>query len=484
MVGKKGKGTYYQYHNHRWKEMDGHLLLREKIRSEVKDRYFQHIHEIFTKTSPTLTAEQCEEIIQDCTQDQNKLIKVINSLSSTNFKNQVMDEAKEHFYDKDQTFLNNLDSNPNLLGFENGVYDLINGKFRKGIPEDNISMTTRIEYREYDKYDELVVQVKEFLEKVLPVNKVRDYVLTLLGSFLNGENKDERFHIWTGTGGNGKSKLIELFEMCIGDYSCKLPISLLTTKRKGSNEAQPELARTKGKRSAILQEPDEHTRINVGLMKEMTGGDTIIARNLYEAPIEFKPQIKMILICNHLPELPYDDEATWRRVRAVEFKSKFVDEADWDSNDPNQFVKDENLSQNFKHWKEPFIWILLQYYKKYIKNGIKEPPEVMECTRQYKDQNDHFADFFQNHLIHNELKEEILTIRQIYNHYKDIAIHNSEKPKDKKFLKKYFEKQIGPIQGSGVNAGWRGWDIKRTDDLDDDVTISSTEEILNTELIT
>jgi phage/plasmid-associated DNA primase len=251
--------------------------------------------------------------------------------------------------------------------------------------------------------------------------------------------------------------------MSFGDYSCKLPITLLTTKRKGSNEAQPELARTKGKRSAILQEPDEHTRLNVGLMKEMTGGDTIIARNLYEQPIEFKPQIKMILICNHLPELPYDDEATWRRVRSVEFKSKFVDEDQWDKNDRYQFLKDGDLSQNFKNWKEPFMWILLQYYKKWVVEGLFEPPDVTECTQKYKSQNDHFAEFFQNYLIKIDDESQCLGIRQIYKQYKEVAFHNSETPKKLKELQKYLEKRIAPITGNGNLRGWKGWTLKQLD---------------------
>jgi P4 family phage/plasmid primase-like protien len=282
---------------------------------------------------------------------------------------------------------------------------------------------------------------------------------------LNGVNRDERFHIWTGSGGNGKSKLLELFEMSFGDYSCKLPITLLTTKRKGSNEAQPELERTKGKRSAILQEPDEHTRLNVGLMKEMTGGDTIIARNLYEQPIEFKPQMKMILICNHLPELPYGDEATWRRVRCVEFKSKFV--------------KDGDLSQNLKNWKEPFMWILLQYYKKWVVEGLYEPPDVTECTQKYKSQKDHFAEFFQNHLIKMDDESQCLGIRQIYKQYKEVAFHNSETPKKLKELQKYLEKRIAPITGNGNLRGWKGWTLKQLDVEDINTDDDSEFEVIS-----
>jgi len=113
--------------------------------------------------------------------------------------------------------------------------------------------------------------------------------LILFSSFLQGTNPEELFHIFTGVGGNGKSKLIELFEMAMGEYTFKFPITLLTQKRASSGAANPEIARTKGRRFGIFQEPDEGERINVGLMKELTGGDSILCRALYAEPFEFKP---------------------------------------------------------------------------------------------------------------------------------------------------------------------------------------------------
>ena len=60
--------------------------------------------------------------------------------------------------------------------------------------------------------------------------RVRNYVLRFLSSCLSGEVKEEKFYFWTGTGGNGKSKLIELLSLALGDYCKSLNVSYLTTK--------------------------------------------------------------------------------------------------------------------------------------------------------------------------------------------------------------------------------------------------------------
>ena len=42
-------------------------------------------------------------------------------------------------------------------------------------------------------------------------------------------------------------------------------------------------------------------------MKEFTGGDKVYARGLHKDPIEFKPQWKLALLCNDIPEVPPHD---------------------------------------------------------------------------------------------------------------------------------------------------------------------------------
>ena len=82
---------------------------------------------------------------------------------------------------------------------------------------------------------------------------MRIYLLKLFASFLSGNIKDEKFHIFTGTGANGKSKIIELYQSSFGDYCGQFNVSLLTQKRVKSNDTNSELAASKGKRFMVLQ---------------------------------------------------------------------------------------------------------------------------------------------------------------------------------------------------------------------------------------
>ena len=154
----------------------------------------------------------------------------------------------------------------------------------------------------------------KFINEVLPKRNVREYVLKCLSTFLHGAVKQEKFHIWTGSGGNGKSKLIDLFSNSFRDYCCPLPVSHLTRERGRSEGANSALATTKNKRFVVLQEPEAGEELKVGELKMLTGGDTVPVRDLYKKQEYIKPQFKMVLTCNALPGLSSTDRGIRRRV--------------------------------------------------------------------------------------------------------------------------------------------------------------------------
>ena len=322
------------------------------------------------------------------------LVAVTYKLRDISFKEKLVKECGTMFGENAKQFLESIDANPYLIGFDNGVYDLQTDEFRDGRSEDFITFSTGYDYIDYgdiegDEIEEEVKEIYEFFEQVFPQKNVKEYILLLLSSFLGGTTRDEKFHIWTGVGGNGKSKLLELIEFALGDYACKMSHTVLTRKQGNSSNASPDIEQTKGKRLASIQETEQDDIINVGRMKELSGGDKIYARGLFKDPIQFKPQFKMILLCNELPKINADDNGTWRRIRVVKFVSKFVDHPQGE----HEYPIDPLLSEKIYKWKEAFMYILLKKYKKYKKYGLKEPDEVLEETRGYQLESDIYSDF-------------------------------------------------------------------------------------------
>ena len=134
------------------------------------------------------------------------------------------------------------------------------------------------------------------MDSILPDQSVCDYTWKLIASCLVGGNKDEKFHVLTGSGGNGKSLLINLVEGAFGKYHAKVNATLLTRKRASSQQANPEMYQTKGRRVVSMQEQDEKEPINTGLMKEISGGVPISCRPLYGMNVTFTPMYTPLLM--------------------------------------------------------------------------------------------------------------------------------------------------------------------------------------------
>jgi phage/plasmid-associated DNA primase len=202
----------------------------------------------------------------------------------------------------------------------------------------------------------------------------------------------------------------------------------------------------KGRRCGVFQEADEGDRLNVGLMKEMTGGDLILCRDLFKGSadmIQFKPQMKMILTCNQLPDVPSNDDGTWRRLRVIDFISKFID----NPTKPNEFKIDIQMKQKIKQWAPAFISYLINVYLTQYKNKgpIKEPIEVMASTNQYKMENDTMTEFKEARLVASTDPTDAISHEALWDDYKAFIKNINDKqalpkrPEFMKFIAKAFD---------------------------------------------
>ena len=406
---------WYYFNGVRWERCLKGTKLKECIHKEIWGiyNYYAKLYappdsedEEDSDNTPNSKIPSNKHNQEVCVDFQKKLLK-------ESYVKTLMSGLSHMFYRKD--IMEQFDTDNNLLGFENGIYDLRENVFREGRPEDYLTLSTNIilpvntdedindarkqipnsplsldslipKIESIQYYDILSKDMNLFIDQILPIRELKDYTLRFISKCLSGENRDEGFYIWTGSGGNGKSKLVDLISKCLGDYACNLPVALLTQKRKSSGAANPEMARTRGRRFAVMQEPDVNETVNIGEMKEITGNDKIQARGLYKEPFEFIPQFKLLLMCNDLPKIPSNDDGTWRRIEAVPFISRFVSEEKVDESQ-NKFMRDKQLKEKLDMWVVPFIAILLREWRLYDSEGIIIPEMVKDKTNDYRNEN-------------------------------------------------------------------------------------------------
>ena len=134
---------------------------------------------------------------------------------------------------KDDTFFERLDAVPYLIGFDNGVYDLNEDRFREGYPDDMISMTTGYDFTtedndtvDYDIKKKLISAIFEDADTCI-------YTLKIYAACLYGSRKFEEFYLLTGVSTSIQGLDLELMlyimsctSILLSTSFCLLPMSL------------------------------------------------------------------------------------------------------------------------------------------------------------------------------------------------------------------------------------------------------------------
>jgi P4 family phage/plasmid primase-like protien len=386
---------WYIFKNHRW-ELDEGNSLRLAISKDMHNIYQDKLTQCLSNLQNYEPGDENQVKIQSKVK---KLSELSIRLKKTNDKNNIMREAMELFYDKE--FVRNMDANKWLMCFTNGVIDFKNKSFRQGYPQDYITKSTRIPFYELDKLtDKLIMdEIKIFMEQLFPSATLNKYMWDHLASCLIGVKKEHAFNIYRGSGSNGKSMLTDLMSHTLGEYKGTVPITLVTEKRNNIGGTSSEVVALKGIRYAVMQEPSCEATINEGVMKELTGGDPIQARALYCDSEIFEPQFSLVVCTNALFEIKSNDDGTWRRLKLVDFISKFISNGEEHTDDtPHVFPKDKDLKEKLPKWAPIFASMLIE--RAFITNGeVMDCLEVVEASKKYRQNQDLINAFINEKII-------------------------------------------------------------------------------------
>lgn len=371
----------------------------------------------------------------------------------------IMAQAAIVYKNKVRYFEDSLDENKEILNFQGEVYDFEKLEFRKVTPADRVTKSVgyTIPQIDIDKR----CKIMDFLESIMENKNQLNYLLIWLASCLDGKSRDEEFHILKGTGRNGKGVLRDIMAETLGSgtrgYFGTIASSMLTKERPSSDKPVADLLHIKGKRFITANEPEKSAAINSDFLKFLTGNDPIHGRWLYSnAEIIFQPQHSLALLCNDVPKMDANDEALWDRSRIIEFPYKFV------TNPRNNKQKkvDKNLKTEIKGWGPQFMLILLEYYGKYINEGLNPTQMVLEATEEVRNENDLYKEFIQQKIeITNNNYDKLnqVDINNVCSEWMNLK--HARKDFQKSSLRKAIEKIAGDLQ-SGLwinNTSSRGW---------------------------
>lgn len=447
-VNLKNGSTWYMFKNHRWEKDDG-LTLRKYISTRLFQLYSDKQSQMLQEVQNFEPSDETHGNIQ---RKIKQLANICIKFKDSGHKNKIMREASELFFDSD--FIKNMDSNPYLLCFENGVYDFKNKEFREGYPSDYITKSTGTNYIKYDETDTelsaVYSEIRDFMNKLFPEPDLCNYMWNHLASTLIGIKREQVFNIYKGSGSNGKSILTELMSLGLGDYKGTVPVNLITDKRSAIGGTTSEIIALKGVRYAVMQELTSGVTMNEGIMKEITSAtEPLQGRALWCESETFVPQFSLVVCTNVLPKIKSNDDGTWRRMKVVNFMSKFISEGEIHYHENNYiYPKDKTLKEKLSMWAPIFIGMLVDIASK-TDGEVMDCPQVIEASNKYRENQDSFSKY-----VNSNIKKEdgsFIKKTELNNNFKMWYIENIGEGRIPKLqdLEDFMNKKFGPINSNG-----------------------------------
>lgn len=459
---------WYTFKQHRWEKDEGQSL-RLAISKDMFALYSEKQNQYLADAQNYEPACDAHEKIQ---RKIKKISEICVKLKKTNDKNNIMREAMEIFFDKD--FTRNMDANPYLLCFTNGVYDFKSKEFRQGYPQDYTTKTTGIPYYPFDatKSSEISEQILTFMEQLFPQKTLCAYMWNHLAASLIGIKKEHAFNIYRGSGSNGKSILTDLMTQSLGDYKGTVPITLVTEKRNSLGGTSSEIIALKGVRYAVMQEPSKDAVINEGVMKELTGGDPIQARALYSDSEIFIPQFSLVVCTNALFDIKSNDDGTWRRMKLVDFLAKFISEGESHTDNTKYiFTKDKSLKEKLPKWAPVFISMLVKIAVE-TDGEVKDCDEVKAASNKYRQSQDCITGFISEKITNCD-KGTIgkKTLNDVFKEWFQMNYGNRKAPKlaelEEIMFKKFGHRNVKDNKWHGIKIKDDDEEIDAMDELND-----------------
>ena len=355
--------------------------------------------------------------------------KVKNNLGEK-VKKSYYSEVVKHLQVSTYTEPREFKEPPEIIVLENGAYNLYTDKLLSFSQEYKAKNALPIKY---DPKAECPKFLK-FLEKVIPTIEGREFFREWLGYHLLKDYRFQRVVVLQGDGDNGKSTLLALMVAFLGSEN----LATENLYRLSTNRFSP--AELYGKLANIAADigPDELKY--TGIIKMLTGNDTITVERKNRDPFQFVNYAKMTFSCNQLPRTPDETLAFYKRF-IVLVTGEPIPPEEQDPRLLEKLTKPEELSGILN-------WALVGLRRCLERGRLSEPTDIQERRDLYQNMSDpvngFYNDFIEDDREGFEIKQDVLTAfyeycktkgfvplseRKFIERFKKIAYVRNYKPK-------------------------------------------------------
>jgi putative DNA primase/helicase len=274
-----------------------------------------------------------------------------------------------------------LDADPFLFNCANGTLDLHTGRLREHRREDLITKLSPVIFDMQARSDMWELFLRDATGGDAELEK---FLQRAAGYSLTGDTREEVLFFIHGPQAAGKSTFMETIKAALGDYARTSDFEAFLSRRDVGSPRN-DIARLVGARFVASIEVDEGKKLAEGLVKVLTGGDTVAVRFLHKEFFEFRPAFKLWLAANHAPRVRDDDEAMWRRILRVPFVHT-IPKAQRDPKIKAQLRDAATAGSAVLAW-------MLRGCLDWQRDGLRVPQAVEEATQEYRESQDPLKDF-------------------------------------------------------------------------------------------
>jgi len=388
---------------------ENYILAKEK--EDTLPRFAAEIADVFLKNFHFVTIAETKEILIY----ENGIYKegaeafienqIENIVPPEAITKNLIEEVLGHIQRSTYVPLEQINSNPYILNFKNGLFNIRTFELKPHSPEFISTIQIPVEYKPEAKC--------ELWEKVVSEDLYPEDVEILREAFgyaLFPDNRAQKMFIFLGAGSNGKSLILHVLQELLG----KQNVANVSPQTLATNNFA--LSELKDKLVNLYADLPSFTIFSTGNLKALVSGDRLLADVKYKKPFHLRNRAKFFFSANVLPKVTDNTVAFFRRLIIIPFPKTF----DENNADPELFDKlttPEALS-GILNWALEGLKHLMQNNFKF--SYTKTVDEIME---QYTRASDPIKAFLDEETI--EDPEAWIPKQELYSAYVDYV--NSQK---------------------------------------------------------